>query len=284
MSIKITDLSYTYSPRTPFQKVALKNVSLEIRDGEFFGIIGHTGSGKSTLIQHLNGLIKLSSGKIEVDGIDLSVRYDYKKLRSSVGIVFQYPEYQLFDETVYKDVSFGPRNIGMSEEEIAVAVKKAIEEVGLNFSEIKERSPFELSGGQKRRVALAGVLAMRPRTLILDEPSAGLDPRGKKEIMSLIKCLNDSGTTIIFVSHNMDEIAEYCSRVAVLNDGGLVLADTPAKVFSDRQFLNSISLDIPAVGKIFEELEKRGMPDKNIIKKHELTGLLLKRFGKGGDV
>mgnify|MGYP000833730992 FL=1 len=217
MSIVIEDLSYTYSPKTPYEKVALKNITLTIDDGEFLGIVGHTGSGKSTLVSHFNGLTKLMSGKLIVDGIDLSLKYDYKKLRSKVGMVFQYPEYQLFDETVERDVGFGPKNIGLDDAEIKKRVKEAVTTVGLSYDDIKDRSPFELSGGQMRRVALAGVLAMQPDILVLDEPTAGLDPKGKKEILSIIGDVHSNGKTIIMISHNMEEIAANCDRVAVMD-------------------------------------------------------------------
>ena len=260
MSIEIESLSFTYSPKTPFEHKALDDFSLTVSDGEFLGIIGPTGSGKSTLIQHINGLIKLTSGKITVDGIELHKKPDLKKLRSTVGMVFQYPEYQLFDETVAKDVAFGPKNLGLKKEEIEVRVKEAIETVGLNYEEMKDRSPFELSGGQKRRVAIAGVIAMRPKILILDEPTAGLDPVGRIEMFSLIKNLKaTTSPTVIMVSHNMDEISAVSSKIAVLYKGKLELYLPPDELFSHSDRLKEIGLDIPTAVKINNQLRERGI-------------------------
>lgn len=260
MSIEIENLNFTYSPKTPFEHQALKDFSLTVEDGEFLGIIGPTGSGKSTLIQHLNGLIKLTSGKITVDGIALHKKPDLKKLRSIVGMVFQYPEYQLFDETVAKDVAFGPKNLGLKKEEIEERVKEAIEIVGLNYDEIKDRSPFELSGGQKRRVAIAGVIAMRPKILILDEPTAGLDPVGRIEMFNLIRKLKETTSpTVIMVSHNMDEISAAASKIAVLYDGGLEFYLSPSELFAHSDRLREIGLDIPTAVKINNMLKERGV-------------------------
>lgn len=282
MPIEIDNLSYTYSEKTPFAVAALKNISLKIDDGEFFGIIGKTGSGKSTLVLHLNGLIKLKSGKILVDGIDLSAKYNYKKLRSTVGIVFQYPEYQLFDETVAKDVAFGPRNIGLSVEETEDRVRRAIEYVGLNYTDIKDRSPFEISGGQKRRVALAGVLAMQPKVLVLDEPTAGLDPAGKQEILSLVRGLHGGGTTIIMISHNMDEISENCTKIALMHAGELVAVKETGDMFSDGQYMRSLALDVPVVCKIASGLRAKGfnIPEK-IHRRAELVNAIVNQSGGG---
>ncbi len=260
MSIEIENLNFTYSPKTPFEHQALKDFSLTVEDGEFLGIIGPTGSGKSTLIQHLNGLIKLTSGKITVDGIELHKKPDLKKLRSIVGMVFQYPEYQLFDETVAKDVAFGPKNLGLKKEEIEERVQEAIEIVGLNYDEIKDRSPFELSGGQKRRVAIAGVIAMRPKILILDEPTAGLDPVGRIEMFNLIRKLKETTSpTVIMVSHNMDEISAAASKIAVLYDGGLEFYLSPSELFAHSDRLREIGLDIPTAVKINNMLKERGV-------------------------
>lgn len=258
MSIVIEDLSYTYSPKTPYEKVALKNITLTIDDGEFLGIVGHTGSGKSTLVSHFNGLIKLMSGKLIVDGIDLSLKYDYKKLRSKVGTVFQYPEYQLFDETVERDVGFGPKNIGLDDAEIKKRVKEAVTTVGLSYDDIKDRSPFELSGGQMRRVALAGVLAMQPDILVLDEPTAGLDPKGKKEILSIIGDVHSNGKTIIMISHNMEEIAANCNRVAVMDNGELAGVFTPDELFCSDELVKRLSLELPCYAAVASALKAKG--------------------------
>lgn len=260
MSIVIENLSYVYSPKTPFEHKALDNISLTVEDGDFLGIIGATGSGKSTFIQHLNGLIKLTSGKITVDGIELHNKPDLKKLRAEVGMVFQYPEYQLFDETVEKDVSFGPKNLGLKKDEIAERVKEAVETVGLDYEQFKERSPFELSGGQKRRVAIAGVIAMRPQILVLDEPTAGLDPVGRIEMFDLIAKLKETTVkTIIMVSHNMDEISEVANKIAVLEHGKLRFHGTPKELFKRAEELEEIGLDIPTAIKLKNELKARGV-------------------------
>ncbi len=265
MPIILKNLNYIYSPGTPFQRTALEDITFTIEDGDFFGIIGHTGSGKSTLISHFNGLVKLMGGELTVDEFDLSKKYDYKKLRSRVGMVFQYPEYQLFDETVKRDVGFGPRNLGLDAAEIDARVKEAIGLVGLNYDEIAERSPFELSGGQMRRVALAGVLAMKPKILVLDEPTAGLDPRGKREILSLIRKIKEECPTIIMISHNMDEIAENCNKIAVLSEGRLKGVFTPDKLFRETELIKSLRMELPTVTHIATYLNGRGWDiDKGI--------------------
>lgn len=258
MPIEIINLSYTYNPKAPFKKTALSDISLHIKDGDFFGIIGHTGSGKSTLISHLNGLIKVTSGSLYVDEFDLTKKYDYKQLRSRVGMLFQYPEHQLFDETVKKDVAFGPKNLGLTPEEIDRRVKEAIEMVGLNYDEIAERSPFELSGGQMRRVALAGVLAMKPRILVLDEPTAGLDPQGKAQILSLIHSIRKQCPTIIMISHNMDEIFENCNKIAVLHEGKLKGIFTPQELYNNSEIITQSGLEMPVIFQIADTLKARG--------------------------
>ena len=260
MSIVIKNLSYTYNPRTPFEKQALKNLSLTVEKGEFLCMVGHTGSGKSTFIQHLNGLIRLQSGEITVEGISLNVKKpDYKTLRSKVGMVFQYPEYQLFADTVEKDVAFGPKNMKLSEEETAKRVPEALKLVGLDPVKFADKSPFELSGGEKRRVAIAGVLAMRPEILILDEPTAGLDPRGKKEILTLIKGLNEeNGMTILMVNHDMNEASEYADRIAVMYEGELYRCDVPTKMFDDGEFLARVGLEMPQMAILRNKLRERG--------------------------
>ena len=260
MSIELKSLSYIYSPGTPFEKKALDNVSLTIPDGEYVGLIGHTGSGKSTLVQHLNGLLHPTSGSITVQGIDLTEKKPrYDEVRRKVGLVFQYPEYQLFEETVAKDIAFGPKNLGLSEDEIAQRVSEAMELVGLS-TEIGEKNPFELSGGQKRRAAIAGVLSMRPEVLVLDEPIAGLDPRGRDEILALIDHYHQkSGATIVLVSHNMDDIAHIAQRVIVMHEGKPVLDGAPQQVFSNAERLQSLALDVPQAALLVQELARRGM-------------------------
>ncbi len=273
MPIRIEHLNYVYNEKTSFATAALKDISLEIREGDFLGVIGHTGSGKSTLISHLNALTRIQSGVIFVDDIDLRPKkLDFKKLRSKVGMVFQYPEYQLFAETVYKDVAFGPENIKLPEEEIAVRVKEAIGLVGLDFDAVKDRSPFELSGGQMRRVALAGVIAMKPEYLVLDEPTAGLDPRGKTEIMQLVKSIARTCKSVIMISHNMDEVAAYCNRIAVLSQGKLYGVYEPRELFRSREMLKSLKIDVPAVTSLAAGLYERGFNvDPGIIDEKELT-------------
>ena len=272
MPIRIEHLNYVYNEKTSFATAALNDISLEIREGDFLGVIGHTGSGKSTLISHLNALTRIQSGVIFVDDIDLRPKkLDFKKLRSKVGMVFQYPEYQLFAETVYKDVAFGPENIKLPEEEIAVRVKEAIGLVGLDFDAVKDRSPFELSGGQMRRVALAGVIAMKPEYLVLDEPTAGLDPRGKTEIMQLVKSIARTCKSVIMISHNMDEVAAYCNRIAVLSQGKLYGVYEPRELFRSREMLKSLKIDVPAVTSLAAGLYERGFNvDPSIIDEKEL--------------
>lgn len=254
MSIVIENLSYIYMQGSPFEKMALKDISLKIEDGEFTGIIGHTGSGKSTLIQHFNGLLKPTSGRVLINGLDTSGK-NLKELRKHVGIVFQYPEHQLFEETVYKDIAFGLYKQNMSEDEVSREILRVIEAVGLP-SDIMEKSPFELSGGQKRRVAIAGVLAMKPGILILDEPTAGLDPKGRDEIFSFISQIHDSlGITIILVSHSMEDIAKLVNRVIVMNKGQIEIDGPVAEVFSNIQRLESMGLSAPQVAYLMKGLK-----------------------------
>ena len=274
MSIEVKDLSYVYSPGTPYAAAALNGVDITIDEGDFLGIIGKTGSGKSTFIQHLNALIRLQSGSIKVYDVDLTQKKpDLKKLRGTVGMVMQYPEYQLFDETVEKDVAYGPKNLGLSEEEVKARVREAVELVGLNYKEVADRSPFELSGGQKRRVAIAGVIAMRPRVLILDEPTAGLDPRGKKDILTLIKRLKQtSSPTIIIISHDMDAVAENCDKVALFSEGKIQKVGSPRDIFYDDSLLLDSEMDVPSVVKIAKEMEKQGAHlDGKPVKREELV-------------
>ncbi len=257
MPISVKDLTYTYNPGTPFETRALDGISLTINDGEFVGIIGHTGSGKSTLIQHLNALIKPTSGQVLVDGEDINESKEKAALRMRVGLVFQYPEYQLFEETVLKDVSFGPKNMGLSEEEVTQSAKWALEKVGLG-ERYYGRSPFELSGGQKRRCAVAGVLAMHPEVLILDEPAAGLDPVGRREILDIIRAIHSEGTTVIMVSHSMDDVARLCERVIVLEKGKVALDGSCAEVFGQVEKLSAMGLTLPQAALLRDRLNKRG--------------------------
>ncbi|SHI77501.1 energy-coupling factor transporter ATPase [Lutispora thermophila] len=271
MSIKVENLTHIYSKDTPFQHVALDNVSFTIEDGEFIGLIGHTGSGKSTLIQHLNGLLKPTSGHIYIDDLDInSKEVTLKLIRQKVGLVFQYPEHQLFEETVYKDVAFGPVNLKLSEEEIQKRVRSSIELVGLKYEEVKDKSPFDLSGGQKRRVAIAGVLAMKPKVLILDEPTAGLDPKGRDEILNQIKLLHEKEKlTIILVSHSMEDIAKLVDKIIVMNKGRIQFYDTPKKIFKEAETLERIGLGVPQVTYLIRELRKKGFPIEDCISVEE---------------
>ena len=260
MPIQIQQLSHTYLPGSQLAYPALSDISLTIEDGEFLGIIGHTGSGKSTLIQHLNGLLLPTEGNVLVDGLDTREKKLRKQIRSLVGMVFQYPEYQLFEETVERDVAFGPKNIGLPEAEIATRVDDALRLVGLNPSEFAELSPFELSGGEKRRAALAGILAMRPKYLVLDEPMAGLDPRGRREILALIESLrSDFYTGIVMVSHSMDDVAMYADRIAVLDQGKLSMLGTPEEVFRRGEELLKMGLNLPQATQLVRALRARGV-------------------------
>ena len=257
MSIALEHVNYIYSPGTAYEKRALNDISLEIGQGQFVGIIGHTGSGKSTLIQHLNGLMKATSGDILYDGQSIYAEgYDMRKLRSQVGLVFQYPEHQLFEVDVISDVCFGPKNQGLSEEESEKNAREALELVGFPEKYYKQ-SPFELSGGQKRRVAIAGVLAMKPKVLILDEPMAGLDPSGREEMLTLLsKLYEERQISIVLVSHNMDDVAKYADRILVMNEGELVLDGVPKKVFHYQDELEQIGLGVPQMTHLIHRLEK----------------------------
>ena len=264
MPIEVKKLTHVYMPGTPFESKALNAVSLSIQDGEFVGIIGHTGSGKSTLISHLNGLERSEPGVVFVNGMDLGEKgADLIAIRRVVGLVFQYPEYQLFEETVAKDVAFGPTNLGLDADEINKRVEIALRQVGLDPAEVSEKSPFELSGGQKRRVAIAGVLAMQPGILILDEPAAGLDPTGRREMLDLIRGIHDSGTTVVMVSHSMDDVGRLCDRLFVLNRGEIAYTGTPAEVFVHENKLHAIGLDVPECAKLARRLREAGfdMPE-----------------------
>lgn len=281
--LEVKALTHTYSAGTPFEHKAIDNVDLEVMPGEFLGIIGHTGSGKSTLIQHLNGLLRPTGGQILLDGTDIWARpKEIRKVRFQVGLVFQYPEYQLFEETVYKDISFGPKNMGLEGEEIDCRVRRAAAFAGID-EEMLEKSPFELSGGQKRRVAIAGVIAMEPKVLILDEPTAGLDPRGREAILAQLRSYHkQKGNTVILVSHSMEEIARNVDRIVVMSHSHKLMDGTPEKVFSRADELLQVGLDVPQVTKVAMELQKRGLlADSSVYTIDELVRRLLAL--KGGE-
>lgn len=260
MPISIENISYTYQSGGPFQTHALRNVTLRIGDGEFLALIGHTGSGKSTLVQHLNGLLKPTEGRILVGGEDIHQKgYDRRKIRQQVGLVFQYPEHQLFEETVEKDIAFGPKNLGLSEEEIKERVKTACEWVHIDFEKLGQRSVYELSGGQMRRVAIAGVLAMKPQVLVLDEPTAGLDPQGRRDILRIIQEFHAmNATTVVMVSHNMDDVARLVNRIVVMHRGGIAMDGSPEEVFTQGETLRAIGLDVPEAVRLADALRARG--------------------------
>lgn len=283
MSIKVEQLSHIYSPGTPFESVALKNVNFEVSNGEFIGLIGHTGSGKSTLIQHLNGLLKATSGKIYIDGMNLtSADVTLTDIRKKVGLVFQYPEYQLFEETIEKDIAFGPSKLNLSAEEITKRVKEAMQMVGLNYEALKDKSPFELSGGQKRRVAIAGVLAMKPDILILDEPTAGLDPKGRDEILNQIRVVQQTyGTTIILVSHSMDDVSRLVNRLIVMNRGEVAFDGTPRQIFAHQKKMEAIGLGVPKVVELSNRLREQGWEiSEDILTLEEMKEAILKEWRK----
>lgn len=284
--IRLENVSYTYMKGGPFEKKALNNVSLEVGKGEFIGLIGHTGSGKSTLIQLLNGLIKPDCGKIIIDGADITDKNTkMRDIRFKVGLVMQYPEYQLFEETVLKDISFGPSNMGLNEDEVRQRAEFAANLVGLP-KELLNKSPFDLSGGQKRRVAIAGVLAMEPKVLILDEPTAGLDPAGRDEILFKIKDMHERmALTVILVSHSMEDVARLADRILVMNKGSVEMLDTPENIFRNSQRLTEIGLNVPQVTKITDELRRRGMPLKDgIYTINDALYCIKKVLGKGENV
>lgn len=259
--IEINNLSHVYSPGLPFEKKAVDDIILKIEENEFIGLIGHTGSGKSTFIQHLNGLLKPSSGEIIIDGtrVDKSGS-NLTDLRKKVGLVFQYPEYQLFEETIERDIAFGPRNLDISEEEVHERVKASMESVGLDYETYKDKSPFELSGGLKRRVAIAGVLAMEPKVLILDEPTAGLDPRGRDEILSEIKSIHENRKiTVILVSHSMEDVAKIAERIIVFDKGKVFLDGEPREIFRNEDKLLGVGLGIPQITSLMRTLKKKGL-------------------------
>lgn len=281
MSIKLEHVNYIYGEGTAYEKHALKNINLEIPDGQFLGIIGHTGSGKSTLIQHLNGLIKATSGVIYYSGENIYAEgYSMKELRSHVGLVFQYPEYQLFEEDVLSDVCFGPKNLGLSEEEVKMRSLEALHQVGLK-EKYYDKSPFDLSGGQKRRVAIAGILAMHPEVLILDEPTAGLDPKGRDDILDQIAKLHkERGITVILVSHSMEDVAKYVDRIIVMDHGCMKFDGEPKKVFEHYKELESIGLSAPQVTYVMQDLKEKGFDvDVHAITVEEAKQSILQAFG-----
>lgn len=287
-AIKIESLTHIYSKKTPSEKVALDNINLSIEEGEFVAIVGHTGSGKSTLVQHLNGLIKPhkkgKNGRVEIYGRSTTEKKGLKQLRFDVGMVFQYPEYQLFEDTVAKDIAFGPKNMKLDKEEIDKRVRKSLELVGLPYDDFAERSPFELSGGEKRRVAIAGVIAMEPKILVLDEPFAGLDPEGVKEITELVlKLKREVCPTIITVTHDMDSASTLADRIIALCNGKIVADGTPKEVFGNRALIKEIGLDVPFVARVVDKLAEEGIVvDKDIVTIDELAAAL-ERIKAGGD-
>ena len=286
MQIVSKELSFTYNPKSEFKKQALKDISLTINEGDFFGIVGQTGSGKSTFIQHLNGLIPVQSGSLTVGDYDLSIKNKKQKkklysLRGKVGMVFQYPESQLFAETVFEDVAFGIRNFfpDMNEEEVATRVKESIELVGLDFEVVKNKSPFELSGGQKRRVAIAGVLVTEPEVLVLDEPVAGLDPVGKRKLMNLLHSIHGGKLkTIVIVSHDMDEVVENCNRVAVFSKGQLLKVDTPKNIFSNEELLQNSGLELPITAKMLKKLNEIGVDIDSELKLNDFINAVKDKY------
>ncbi len=280
MELKLDHVTHTYQPGSPFQATAIRDISLTVGDGDFTALIGPTGSGKSTLAQHLNGLLKPTGGTVTLDGEDIHQKgYDRRRVRQRVGLVFQYPETQLFEETVKKDISFGPRNLGLSEEEIAERVRTAMEQVGLDYEGEGEKSPFELSGGKMRRCAIAGVIAMRPTILVLDEPTAGLDPEAREELMEMVADLHRKGTAIVMVTHNMDDAAKYCSRTVVLEKGRVVMDGAPKEVFTRAEELTRMGLDVPQVLRLGMLLREKGIPfPEDAICEEEAEKALLELF------
>ena len=284
MPIEVKNLTHIYMEGTPFEARALDSVSLSIRDGEFIGVIGHTGSGKSTLIAHLNALDRPEPGTVFVNGMDLGAKdADLAKVRRTVGLVFQYPEYQLFEETVAKDVAFGPRNLKLPEDEVQARVRRAMEMVGL-AERYADRSPFDLSGGQKRRAAIAGVLAMEPSILILDEPAAGLDPVGRREMLDLVKRIHEAGTTVVMVSHSMDDVGRLCDRLIVLEHGHVAFTGTPAEVFRHGDELRAIGLDVPECARLAAALREKGFDlPEDIYSYDDVRAALLKMLKGEGE-
>lgn len=285
MSIQVKNITHIYSEGLPYESVAVRDVSFDIPDGQFTGIIGPTGSGKSTLLQHLNGLLKPKTGSIIIDGTDITDdKAILKDIRRKVGLVFQYPEYQLFEETVLKDVCFGPKNLGLDENETVERAREAIGLVGLDYNEICDRSPFELSGGQKRRVAIAGVIAMKPKVLVLDEPTAGLDPKAHRDILDMISSVHEHENNItILVSHNMNDIAQLADRVLVMDKGSMIMDGTLGEIFSKDKELREIGLDVPDITDIICRLNDKGFDlDPAVLDMEKAAEMVLSRLG--GDV
>ncbi len=281
MPIEVKHLTHIYAPGTPFESRAVDDVSFTVNDGDFVGLIGHTGSGKSTLIQHLNALLKPASGQVLVDGEDIHQPGRSLSARLKVGLVFQYPEYQLFEETVRRDVGFGPRNMGLSDAEVEARAAEALRRVGLSEGDW-EKSPFELSGGQKRRAAIAGVLAMRPEFLVLDEPAAGLDPAGRSSMRALVNSLHADGTTVIMVSHSMDDVATLCSRILVMNGGRLEMDAAPSEVFRQGDRLRAMHLDLPCAARLRDRLNADGFDlPADVFTVERIAEEVLKRLKKG---
>ncbi len=283
MQMTLEHVTHTYQPGSPFQSTAIRDVNMVIRPGEFLALIGHTGSGKSTLAQHINGLLKPTEGRVLLDGQDIHQKgFDKKALRRKVGLVFQYPEHQLFEETVAKDVAFGPKNLGLDEKEIQERVTEALSRVGLSQPGIAEKSPFELSGGQMRRVAMAGVLAMRPEILVLDEPAAGLDPMSREDMLQLIAGLHRQGTTIVMISHSMDDVARFASRAVVMERGTIAMEGTPEEIFRHAERLSQMGLDVPSVCKLILKLRAMGIDCPQDIFLEEQAERALLDLWKGG--
>lgn len=283
MQVILKNVTHTYQPGSPFQATAIQEVNMTIREGEFLALIGHTGSGKSTLAQHINGLLTPTQGQVLLDGQDIHQKgFNKKEVRQKVGLVFQYPEHQLFEESVAKDVAFGPKNLGLSEGEISERVTEALEKVGLGDPAIAEKSPFELSGGQMRRVAMAGVLAMRPKILVLDEPAAGLDPQSREEMLQLISGLHQHGTTVVMVSHSMDDVARFATRAVVMEHGKIAMEGTPREIFRHAERLEGMGLDVPSVCKLSMKLRAMGLPcPEDIFREEQALPALLALWKEG---
>ena len=282
MQLTFDHVTHTYQPGSPFQATAIRDISLTIGSGEFTALIGHTGSGKSTLAQHMNALLSPTEGRVLLDGRDINEKGVSKRdVRQRIGLVFQYAETQLFEETVAKDVAFGPKNLGLSPEETDTRVREALERVGLSYADIAERSPFELSGGQMRRVAIAGVIAMRPEMLVLDEPAAGLDPLGRQEIMALVQGFHRAGTTVVMISHSMDDVAETARRIIVMDQGKLTMDGTPEAIFADAERLVELDLDVPQTCRMSLELRRTWPNFPMCVRADEAYEALLTRL-KGG--
>ena len=282
-TLSVENLTYVYGEKSPFQKTAIEDVTFSAKSGEIIGVIGHTGSGKSTLVQHFNGLLKANSGKVLLDGVDIWKNpKEIRKIRFKIGMVFQYPEYQLFEETVYKDIAFGPANMGLSDEEINKRVLDTSQMLGIT-AEMLEKSPFDLSGGEKRRVAIAGVMAMQPEIIVFDEPTAGLDPAGRDIVLEKIKEYRDrTGALVFIVSHSMEDMARVADKLLVMNGGRLSMFDTVKKVFSNPKKLKEIGLNVPQVTKVFSALKEKGIPvDENVFTVNDAVSYLLS-FLKGG--